>query len=239
MNLPHTDLRALQRTSTGAEAQPMPAAMALALRASFGSVDAWAHDFLSQARALPGGSGWLLLVWRPRDGVLVNRAAAAIDDSGTDETALLALGVGREGDLAMDGVSTSASGSADARLARLAWPAVHQRYQQAVEHSSQGLGLGTEQAAGRRLIDVRRAEVMAHSDGLIDGAHWRDPALVARWADGLRGTGPVLVYCVHGHEVSRAAAMRLRAAGVDAHFLIGGIEGWRAEGRGIVPAQNG
>jgi Fe-Mn family superoxide dismutase len=35
----------------------------------------------------------------------------------------------------------------------------------------------------------------------------------------------VIVYCVYGHEVGRAAALRLRARGVDAHFLRGGIDG--------------
>jgi Fe-Mn family superoxide dismutase len=32
---------------------------------------------------------------------------------------------------------------------------------------------------------------------------------------------------VYGHEVGRATALRLRAAGIDAHFLRGGIDGWR------------
>ena len=29
----------------------------------------------------------------------------------------------------------------------------------------------------------------------------------------------VVVYCVYGHEVGRATALRLRAAGLEAHFL--------------------
>jgi Fe-Mn family superoxide dismutase len=41
----------------------------------------------------------------------------------------------------------------------------------------------------------------------------------------------LLVYCVYGHEVSRVAALRLRAAGLHARYLLGGIEGWRAAGR--------
>ena len=42
---------------------------------------------------------------------------------------------------------------------------------------------------------------------------------------------PVIVYCVHGHEVSRSVALQLRAAGLDARFLRDGIEGWQAAGR--------
>jgi carboxylate-amine ligase len=41
----------------------------------------------------------------------------------------------------------------------------------------------------------------------------------------------VLVYCVHGHAVSRGVLLQLRAAGIDARFLRGGIEGWQASGR--------
>jgi rhodanese-related sulfurtransferase len=45
----------------------------------------------------------------------------------------------------------------------------------------------------------------------------------------------VLVYCVHGHEVSQTAAALLRAAGFDARHLQGGFEGWAAQGRPISP----
>jgi len=41
----------------------------------------------------------------------------------------------------------------------------------------------------------------------------------------------LIVYCVHGHEVSRITAMRLRAADLKARYLRGGIEGWQAAGR--------
>ncbi len=54
---------------------------------------------------------------------------------------------------------------------------------------------------------------------------------VDRWASELPADRDVVVYCVYGHEVSRAAALRLRAAGLRARFLRGGIEGWRTAGR--------
>ena len=41
---------------------------------------------------------------------------------------------------------------------------------------------------------------------------------------------PVVVYCVRGHEVSQDAAAALRGRGLDARYLAGGIERWRAEG---------
>lgn len=94
------------------------------------------------------------------------------------------------------------------------------------------LEFGTAPAdVGRtRLIDVRRAPVFALADSLIAGARWHDPAAVDTWAATLPPGEPVIVYCVHGHEVSQGAAARLRAAGLDARFLIGGIEAWKAAG---------
>jgi Fe-Mn family superoxide dismutase len=65
---------------------------------------------------------------------------------------------------------------------------------------------------------------------IIHGARWRDPAAVASWGAELPAERDVVVYCVHGHEVSRATAVRLRAAGVQARYLRGGIEGWQARG---------
>ena len=45
----------------------------------------------------------------------------------------------------------------------------------------------------------------------------------------------IVVYCVYGHEVGRATALRLRAQGVNARFLRGGIDAWQAGGRAVDP----
>ncbi len=66
---------------------------------------------------------------------------------------------------------------------------------------------------------------------MLPGARWCDPASVATWADELPPAREVVVYCVYGHEVCRATALRLRAAGVNARYLRGGIDGWQAAGR--------
>lgn len=38
----------------------------------FWGFDRWAVEFAALAKALAGGSGWVLLCWAARDGVLVN-----------------------------------------------------------------------------------------------------------------------------------------------------------------------
>jgi rhodanese-related sulfurtransferase len=75
------------------------------------------------------------------------------------------------------------------------------------------------------VIDVRRGPRFIESPFLLKGALRRDPERVAEWKDSLPRAAQVVVYCVHGHEVSQNVA---RALG--ARFLEGGIEGWREEG---------
>lgn len=83
-------------------------------------------------------------------------------------------------------------------------------------------------AAAPLVIDVRRKEAFAADETLIAGATWRDPFAVGDWQKYLPRHRQVIVYCAHGHEISRNACEALRVAGVDARWLEGGIEAWRA-----------
>ena len=74
---------------------------------------------------------------------------------------------------------------------------------------------------------------------MIPGARWCDPAAVGTWAADLPSDQCVVVYCVYGHEVSQSTAMRLRAAGIDARYLAGGIDGWIVAGRPVVGTPKG
>jgi rhodanese-related sulfurtransferase len=81
------------------------------------------------------------------------------------------------------------------------------------------------------LIDVRRAAAFHSAPDMAAGALRRDPAQVASWAKELPRASSVVVYCVHGHEVSQNAAKSLRDAGIAALYLEGGLEeGWKAAG---------
>ncbi len=75
------------------------------------------------------------------------------------------------------------------------------------------------------LIDVRRNERFFEAKDLIRGALRRDPATIADWAKTLPRAANVVVYCVHGHEVSQNAAKALGA-----RYLERGMEHWREEG---------
>ncbi|MSQ54949.1 MAG: sulfurtransferase [Betaproteobacteria bacterium] len=80
------------------------------------------------------------------------------------------------------------------------------------------------------VIDVRKQERFREAADLVRGALRRDPLRIAEWSKTLPRANEVVVYCVHGHEVSQGAAKALAAAGIPARYLDGGIEHWREAG---------
>ena len=204
---------------------PMEPACALALEASFGSVARWREDFAAGVRAHPGGAGWLTLMFQPEVGTLVNRWAGAPTPEAAAGVPLLAL------DLRETANATNAADALAAFFASIDWAVVYLRYQAAVHAASAAFQADADDAAGALLLDVRRAGAFEKSAHMLPGAQWNDPAQVAQWAGKLPTDREVVVYCVYGHEVGRATALRLRAAGVKARFLSGGIDGWQTAGR--------
>lgn len=225
-------LHELYFDSLSMDAQPMVPAMHLALTASFGSAERWRDEFVAMGKALGGGSGWVLLSFQPREGRLVNQWAADHTQVIAGGMPLLALDM-YEHAYHMD-FGAAAGAYVEAFMQNIDWVKVYERYQQAVTRTSEGIGATADEAPRARLLDVRRAGIFEQADKMAEGAEWRDPAQVDDWAAELQGTGPVLVYCVYGHEVGRSTAMRLRAAGVDARFLVRGLDGWRSDGRPVV-----
>ena len=89
------------------------------------------------------------------------------------------------------------------------------------------------------VIDVRQRERYREAHDLVRGALRRDPLRVADWAKTLPAAADVVLYCVHGHEVSQETAAALQAAGINARFLEGGIEHWRESGGALAPKPAG
>jgi len=79
-------------------------------------------------------------------------------------------------------------------------------------------------------FDVRREEDYLQSPQVIAGASWRDPARVLEWCQELDATKPVLLYCLRGKDIGRSTVLALRARGMDARYIVGGIEAWQAAG---------
>jgi Fe-Mn family superoxide dismutase len=217
-------LHELCAASRGGEGQRMEPAWALALAASFGSVERWREEFAAMGAA--HDAGWLLLVFEPSEGRLSNQWAADPAHVLPGSVPVLALDRRAQG-----GHGVAAGSHVDAFIDDIDWAAVYGRYQKAVHAASEAWGVDADEIGDALLFDVRRAAVFEQARTMIEGARWRDPVTVSAWAAQLPAARKLVVYCVYGHEVGRATAMRLRAAGLDARYLRGGIEGWQAAGR--------
>ena len=213
--------------------------LSTAMQRDSGSVDQWRAEFTALAKAMGGGSGWALLSWSSREGRLLNHWAA-------DHTQLLA---GATPVLALDmyehayhlDFGAAAAAYVDAFMANVHWDRVYRRYGAAV--AADALAWSTDVAslsgapAKPVLLDVRRPEHRAMTTDTMAGAAWHDPALLPAWSAALDPNRPVVVCCVHGLDIGRSTALALRARGLDARYLAGGIEAWRAAGQAMVPQE--
>lgn len=225
-------LHKLYFDSLGGDGQTMEPAMRLALDANFGSAARWREEFVAMGKALGGGSGWVLLVFQPREGTLVNHWAADHAHGLAGGVPILVMDMYEHAHHMDFGAAVGAY--VDGFMVNIDWARVYPRYQQAVHAASEAFGAAQDDAAGALVLDVRRAGVFEAASSMLPGARWYDPGAVSVWATELPKDREVVVYCVYGHEVGRATAMRLRAAGLKARYLEGGIDGWKKAGRPLV-----
>ncbi len=83
------------------------------------------------------------------------------------------------------------------------------------------------------IIDVRDDDDFAGDPRFIPGSSRRDYRTVAEWASEC-GPASAVVVCQKGLKLSQGVAAWLRAAGIDAQSLEGGILSWRAAGQPLV-----
>ncbi len=76
------------------------------------------------------------------------------------------------------------------------------------------------------VIDVRRAVAFEADSVVIASAMWRDPFALDDWTKFMPRHRDIVVYCVHGHEISKNTCSALQGAGATARYLEGGIEAW-------------
>jgi Fe-Mn family superoxide dismutase len=212
------------------EPPAMTPAMALALAGSFGSVERWREEFAAVGKALGGGSGWVLLTFQPREGTLVNQWSA-------DHTTRWRAACPSWRWTCTSMPTTSTTARQPVPMSTPSWPtstgprstsAINGPCMQPARALRQTLPGWTWwrvwwSRAARRLFEQAAT--------MLPGARWRDPATVQDWAAEPTDR-EVLVYCIYGHEVGRATALKLRALGING-FLPGGIDAWTAAGKPI------
>lgn len=77
------------------------------------------------------------------------------------------------------------------------------------------------------IFDVRKKPAFDEDPRTLPTANWQIHDEAEKWTSGLSHNHLIVVYCVHGHEVSQNAARALRDMGFDACYLQGGFEGWQ------------
>ena len=219
--------------------------LAEALTRDFGSVDRWRSEFMAMANALAGGSGWVLVVYVPRDRRLVNQYASDHSQSVAGGIPILALDM-YEHAYHID-FGANAKAYVETFMRNLDWKSVGERYEDAskveaprplVQKEFGDLpGVGVEEVkamldAGKpvQFIDARPMHYVARTQDIIEGATWRDPERVQEWIGELSKSDPVVVFCVYGFHVGCRTAVTLREAGFDAKYMKGGHSGWKAIG---------
>lgn len=218
--------------------------LASAIERDFGSVGGWRREFTGMGRALAGGSGWVVLTWSARGGRLINQWTPDHAHSLADGQPLLALDM-YEHAYHLD-FGAEAGRYVDAVMANLDWQRVARRYDalgrgmtaQVAEPDAVSVEELMAMMNGERpplVLDVRLNEDFDKASDLIAMARHLDPLRVEEWASDLPAGQPVVAYCLYGFQVCRDAAAALRAQGIDACFLSGGIAAWHAMGGPVTP----
>ena len=215
------------------------------LARDFGSVDRWRNEFVAMANGLAGGSGWVLLVYVPRDGRLINQYASDHSQAIAGGIPIFALDM-YEHAFHID-FGANAKAYIEAFLRNVDWKAVQGRYEDASkvapprplvqEEFADVPGVSPEEVkamldAGKpvQIIDARPQYYVSRTQDIMDGAQWRDPDRVQEWAGELSKSDPVVTFCVYGFHVGCQTAVALRDAGFDARYMKGGHSAWKAIG---------
>ena len=239
-----TLLHELYFASLGGDGKPTKP-MAEALVRDFGSVDHWRGEFVAMGNALAGGSGWVLLVYVPRDRRLINQYAAEHTQALAGGIPILALDMYEHAYHIDFGANSKAY--VDAFMRNVDWKAVQARYEDAAKvepprplvqpEFGEVPGIAPEEVRAMldadkpvQLIDARPRHFASRQQDIAEGAIWRDPDRVQEWAGELSKSEPVVVYCVYGFHVGCKTAIALRDAGFDAKYMKGGHSAWKAIG---------
>jgi superoxide dismutase, Fe-Mn family len=222
----------------------MPQPIAGAVEQQFGSLANWKREFVGLARALAGGSGWLVLSYSRHDGGLHNQLALDDSQALTDGVPLLALDMYEHAYQRTFGANAQAY--VDAFMRNVDWAAVNRRLTQAGAARSPSTTTGDQavpsmtaeelmaaRARGEPLqvIDARPRFHVTRATDMMADAVYRDPYLVEDWMSELAPDKPVVVYCAYGFNVGCAVVATLRDRGfLNARYLSGGLSAWYAAG---------
>jgi len=221
----------------------LPAVVTAALETNFGGVHQWRREFAAAARALAGGSGWVVLNYSPYDGRLHNHIAIDHSHAMVGAVPILVLDMYEHAYHLEFGANAAAY--VDAFMRVIEWATVAERLIGATG-GGQRREADTEQTLpsisveelrvlmqGERqvqVVDARPANYVSKDPDTMPRAVWRDPERVDEWCTELSPEAPVFVYCAYGFEVGCRVATVLRERGFDARYIRGGLAAWYGAG---------
>ena len=206
----------------GGEGNKIPDPVGDLLETHFGSVRAWRREFVRAGQSLAHGSGWVALTYCRRTKQLWNQVAADHSQAAVDAAPVLVLDM-YEHAYHLD-FGPNATAYIDAFMRNINWAAVGARMTAAQgeapllpEDSSDGSlpSLSVEELAAQlaqgdpvQVLDARPRHHISRTVDLMDGA----------------------VYCAYGFHVGCNVTRALRAHGLDARYVRGGLSAWYAAG---------
>jgi Fe-Mn family superoxide dismutase len=228
----------------GGEGNKIPDPVAATLEEHFGSVLAWRREFVRAGQSLAHGSGWVVLTYSRRANRFGNQVAATHAEGAIDAAPVLVLDM-YEHAYHLD-FGPNATAYIDAFMRNINWGAVTARMAAVqgkaplpLEDPSDGSlpSLSVEELAAQlakgepvQVLDARPRHHISRTVDLMDGAVWRDPDRVDTWIGELSRDRPVAVYCAYGFHVGCSVTKTLRAHGLDARYVRGGLSAWYAAG---------
>ena len=228
----------------GGEGNKIPDPVAATLAEHFGSVLAWRHEFVRAGQSLAHGSGWVALAYSRRANRFGNQVAANHSEAAIDAAPVLVLDM-YEHAYHQD-FGPNATAYIDAFMRNIDWAVVGARMAAVqgkaplpLEDPFDGSlpSLSVEELAGQlakgepvQVLDARPRHHISRTVDLMDGAVWRDPDRVDLWIGELSPDRPVAVYCAYGFHVGCNITRALRAHGLDARYVRGGLSAWYAAG---------
>ncbi len=240
-----TLLHELYFASLGGDGRAVPKLLAEALERDFGSLGRWRQEFTALAQGLAGGSGWVILSWVPRDGMLINQIGFDHTQSVASAVPILAIDM-YEHAYHLD-FGTNAGAYIATFMRNIDWAAVLGRHEDAIKVlpprplvqkefadvpavTPEEVKAMIDAGEGVQIIDARPRHYTTKSSEIMAGAVWRDPERLDDWIGELSKEKPVVTYCVYGFHIGCQTAIALREKGFDARYMAGGHYGWKAMG---------
>ena len=228
----------------GGEGNRIPDPVAATLEKHFGSAHAWRREFVRAGQSLAHGSGWVALTYARRAKRFWNQVTADHSQGAVDATPVLVLDMYEHAYHPDFGPNVTAY--VDAFMRNVDWSVVAARMA-AVEGEAPPPredpsdltlpSMSVEELAAQlakgdpvQVLDARPRHHISRTVDLMAGAVWRDPDRVETWIGELSADRPVAVYCAYGFHVGCNITRVLRAHGLDARYVRGGLSAWYAAG---------